>query len=147
MMHRYSKRFNRISRKLRSLCSCFKPFNSSETNVFICLMSIPRRFYRTHKSIIRLRQLTMAEFICHFAVKLKHAVFYTGTYIICSLEVPCLLAQKAKHIGEMLIPDFIKHLQDTVNNVLVNLTLFNLSTFSYKKENICQPYLGSSASL
>lgn len=32
------------SRRLRRRCSCFRPFSSSETKVFICLMSIPRRF-------------------------------------------------------------------------------------------------------
>lgn len=32
------------SRRLRSRCSCFNPFSSSDTNVFICLMSIPLRF-------------------------------------------------------------------------------------------------------
>lgn len=32
------------SRRLRSRCSCFNPLSSSDTNVFICFMSIPRRF-------------------------------------------------------------------------------------------------------
>lgn len=34
------------SRRLRSRCSCFKPLSSSDTNVFICFMSIPWRFYQ-----------------------------------------------------------------------------------------------------
>lgn len=37
------------SRRLSSRCSCFSPFSSSETNVFICLISIPRRFCRQRR--------------------------------------------------------------------------------------------------
>lgn len=35
-----------LSRRLSSRCSCFNPFSSSDTNAFICFMSIPWRFCR-----------------------------------------------------------------------------------------------------
>lgn len=41
------REFSKYSRRLSNLCSCFKPFSSSDTNVFICLMSIPWRFCST----------------------------------------------------------------------------------------------------
>lgn len=96
------------SRRLSSRCSCFKPLSSSDTNAFICLMSIPWRFCRRNNSF-KYR-------ICPSPKEQAHE----RPHIVRALQIPGLLTEIAKHVGEVLISDLIEDLNVSSD---VNFTL------------------------
>lgn len=89
-------------RMLSSRCSCFKPLSSSDTNALICLMSIPWRFCG-----VGITALSVTP-VSHLSIN-----DWQNAHIIRGLQIPGLLTEIAKDVGEMFIPDLIEDLNES----------------------------------